>query len=75
MRYELRIETWDQAFAKNSLFDLPIVHIGDKASCEQYAKDNGYVWCAQKNFLCCGYWYNAETRTTLYPMPLLNTDN
>jgi hypothetical protein len=43
MRYELRIETWDQTLAKNSLFDLPIVYIGDKAGCEQYAKNNGYV--------------------------------
>jgi hypothetical protein len=67
--YELRIESWNQALAETSLTDCPIVHCGDEASCAKYAAENGFQWRNNKSFLCGGYWYNAETQTSLYLIP------
>jgi hypothetical protein len=49
------------------LFDIPPAFEGNYIVCNQYAKDNGYIWKPEPTSMYGGYYVHPETRNCLIP--------
>lgn len=51
----------------DDLLKIPVTFSGNFASCQGYAKRQGFHWVNKPTFLFGGYWANSETGDCLMP--------
>lgn len=47
-------------FDNVNLLHLPVCFVGDWNECKAYAKENGWQWKINRNYLFDGYWVNEN---------------